>query len=146
MFVFVLFNIIILYLQSFFGPRFMLPLKFQKQNNKFYKTKNEILIEKPEIKEENCIICFSPLIITKDSNQNKEDKNKKENKKSNDGVEIKIDNINNTNRSTVNLKSDINIQQNTNSEEIIDNNKNKINKKQNRNKNKFYFFINFSLF
>ena len=140
--IFVFFNIIILYLQSFLGPRFMLPLKLQKQNNKFYKTKKEIIIEKPEIKEENCIICFSPLLTTEDSKQNKEDKNKKENKNSNNNIEIKIDNIYNSNRSTVNLKSDIIIQQNTNSEEIFDSNINKINKKHNRNKKKLYSFIN----
>ena len=40
-----------MYLQTFLGTRFMLPLKYRKKKGLF-KIKNELLAEKPDSKEE----------------------------------------------------------------------------------------------
>ena len=60
----ILATIIILYLQAFLGPRFMLSKKYQKNNIEFYKTKEELLKERPDCIKEECVICISPLIET----------------------------------------------------------------------------------
>jgi hypothetical protein len=57
-------SIIILYLQTFLGPRFMLPSRFHKKEFSIYKSYKEILKEKSKstIYNEICIICFSTIL------------------------------------------------------------------------------------
>ena len=42
----------------------MLSKKYQKNNIEFYKTKEELLKERPDCIKEECVICISPLIET----------------------------------------------------------------------------------
>lgn len=62
LFLLIMITIIILYLQAFLGPRFLLPKKYQKNNVEFYKTKEELFKERPDCIKEECVICLSPLI------------------------------------------------------------------------------------
>ena len=71
----ILINIIIMFLQGFLGPRFMLCNKYEENRPLFYKTKIELLNLYPNSKDEKCSICISPLI-----NQKKEDIKNNENK------------------------------------------------------------------
>ncbi len=64
--IYILLTIIILYLQNFLGPRFMLPLKYKKKESFLYKSLNELLIEKPEARNGECSICLLPFIEKKD--------------------------------------------------------------------------------
>ena len=93
LFSYILLTIIILYLQVFLGARFMLPEKYQKKNSEFYKTKQEILEERPDCIKEECVICLSPLI--------EEDSNNNINKdKDNEHADIKVNsNVENENKS-----------------------------------------------
>ena len=76
LFIYIIVNIIIIYLQTFLGARFMLPERFQKKNLEFYKTKEELLFERPDCIKEECVICISPLIEKdKINNKNNIDKN-----------------------------------------------------------------------
>ena len=105
-------TIIILYLQTFLGTRFMLPLRFQKKELNLYKSKNEILNENPEVKNEECSICLLPFI---------ENDKKNENNLLNNNIEIIVDNNINTNK--IDFSFDENIQQNEkNKNNIMDTN------------------------
>ena len=109
------FNIILLYLQSIFGARFMLPPKCREKRISFYKTKKELLKEKNAIKE-NCIICFAPLLLITNfnskinfSNNNKSSESDVINSENNINIEIKEENktdkINYLNSILINIKN-----------------------------------------
>ena len=72
--IYIIITIIIMYLQTFLGARFMLPERFQKKDLEFYKTKEELLFERPDCIKEECVICISPL-IEKDKINNNINKN-----------------------------------------------------------------------
>lgn len=59
--IFVILTIIIMYIQLFKGARILLPKKYQKNKFDFYKTKDELIKINNNIKEEECIICLSPI-------------------------------------------------------------------------------------
>ena len=67
-------TIIFLYLQAFLGPRFMLSSKYQKRKGDFHKTKEELLEEMPNAKNEECVICLSQL-FGEEENNNSSNKN-----------------------------------------------------------------------
>ena len=95
--IYMVITIIILYLGTFLGARFMLPLKFKKKEFNLYKSKNEILNEKPEIKNEECSICLLPFIEKNEEelkNSNKINDKKIENNLSNNDIEIIVNNTN----------------------------------------------------
>ena len=84
MVLFVIFTIIILYLQIFSNPRFMFSKLYRKTEFNFYKTKQELLSIKNDISSEECVICLSPIFdIEKESTENKmiemQDKSEKKN-------------------------------------------------------------------
>ena len=84
MVLFVIFTIIILYLQIFSNPRFMFSKLYRKTEFNFYKTKQELLSIKNDISSEECVICLSPIFdIEKESQENKmiemQDKSEKKN-------------------------------------------------------------------
>ena len=95
-------EIIIIFIQGYYGPRFMFGTLCNEKNNIFYKSKEELLREKPNCKVEVCSICLLPFI-----NNNKND------------INNIIENKTNSNKLT-NEKDDFNT-----SEEISEN-KNKI--------------------
>ena len=74
LFSYILFTIIFLYLQTFLGPRFMLSSKYQKKKGDFHKTKEELLEERPNSKNEECVICLSQL-FGEEENINSSNKN-----------------------------------------------------------------------
>ena len=93
-FIIIIIQIIILYLQAFLGPRFMCCCKCQ--DDSIYKSKNELLNEKPNSRSDNCMICLSPLFNTKNY-QIKEIKEKYNidcDYKGDGSITIKIENIN----------------------------------------------------
>ena len=53
-------NVIILLIQSYAGPRFMLPKKYQEKTNEYYKELDEIKNFCKDINEE-CVICLMPI-------------------------------------------------------------------------------------
>ena len=55
-----IFCVIILLIQTFNGPRFMLPIKYQENKNDFYKNFDEIKNICKDINEE-CVICLMPI-------------------------------------------------------------------------------------
>ena len=65
---YILFTIIFIYLQAFLGPRFMLSSKYQKRKGDFHKTKEELLEERPNSKNEECVICLSQLFGEEENN------------------------------------------------------------------------------
>ena len=71
---YILLTIIFLYLQAFLGPRFMLSSKYQKRKGDFHKTKEELLEEMPNAKNEECVICLSQL-FGEEENNNSSNKN-----------------------------------------------------------------------
>ena len=78
---FVLFTIVILYIQIFSNPRFMCPKSYYKNEFNFYKTKQELISIKSDIGLEECVICLSPIFETEPNPINKmiemEDKSNK---------------------------------------------------------------------
>jgi hypothetical protein len=90
-YIYILLSVVILYLQTFLGPRFMLPSKFHKKEFSIYKSSKEILKEKSKstIYNEICIICFATIL-----NIVKKEQNKVNNKNTID-THIKISNENN---------------------------------------------------
>lgn len=63
------FVIIILMLsQMIFGPRWFFPYKLRNNQYDYYKTKEEILQTKSDIKEVECVICLFPLFKTERRN------------------------------------------------------------------------------
>ena len=76
-------TIFIIYLQIFFGPRFMLSKRYQKVEIDFHRTKAEILKEKPNLSEEECIICLCPLFNDNEANTNTLSFNNNENNENN---------------------------------------------------------------
>ena len=78
-------SIVILYLQTFLGPRFMLPLKCYKKEFIIYISYEELLKEKSKsnLYKEICVICLSNISdIAKKEEKN--DKNKASNENKND--------------------------------------------------------------
>ena len=101
---FIFLTIFILYLQLFLGPRFMLSKKYKKVEIDFYRSKAELLKEKPDSGSEECIICLCPLFSNEinnkmnnsqndidDSNDNKIDNNTTENKTGNESMQNNVD-------------------------------------------------------
>ena len=118
---FIMATIIILYLQVFLGPRFMLGKKFQKKEMDFHRSRAQILKEKPEAMNEECVICLCPIFkdspINDEENKNRIDKVENEsdnNKKTKSLNELRNKNINNSVDSET--KNQINIK----NEDILD--------------------------
>ena len=102
----VIFSIIILFIQTFKGPRFILPLKYQENKFGFYKDFEELNNICKDINEE-CAICLMPIYpedkykaIEMKENNSKENK---ENDNTNDKEEIIESNILNVNTKDNNL-------------------------------------------
>ena len=103
---FVVFTIIIMYLQILKEPRFMFPITLSHPVYDFFRSKEELLSTNNNIGKEECVICLLPIfsseneimIEMEDKSKKKEDENKKE------GVEEKIDIVEN--------KEDINLSYN----------------------------------
>ena len=132
LFSYILISIIILYLQGFLGARFMLPARFQKKDLKFYKTKEEILKERPDCIKEECVICISPL-IEMDKKNNINNNNSKVNIIINNN-ENHLKNISNRSLSQSNIKNE-NTNRSVNNRINLINNNNK-NIKNNNIENK----------
>jgi len=119
---YVMMTVIILYLQVFLGPRFMLTKRFKRKTINFHKNKSEILKEKPDSINEECIICLCPLfnenIINTEKNNDSYDNNEIENKKNNE----KIKPVNRLKNKIYNNSEDINTENHMNikSEIILD--------------------------
>ena len=92
---YIILSIIFLYLQAFFGPRFMLSHKYQKKNNDFHKTRQELLEIKPNCIKEECVICLSPLFEAENNIINKNNENNNSNNNSNINMNLNIS-INNS--------------------------------------------------
>ena len=59
-----------MYLQVFLGPRFMLSKKYQRVEYNFYRSKAQLLREKPDSINEQCAICLNPIFIDEQNNSN----------------------------------------------------------------------------
>ena len=122
-FTYISLSIVILYLQAFLGPRFMLPSKCYKKEFSIYISYKELLKDKSKSKlyKEICIICLSNISdIAKKEEKN--DKNKISNNNKNDNITKNLDNPMETNNennnsitthridlvSSINIKSDNN--------------------------------------
>ena len=57
----IILEIIIIYMQGYYGPRFMFGSLCREKNNTIYKSKKELLKEKPNSKNEKCSVCLSPI-------------------------------------------------------------------------------------
>ena len=106
MVLFVVFTIIIMYVQILKEPRFMLPGSFNHPIYDFFRTKEELLSTNNNIGSEECVICLLPIFSSENEIMiEMEDKSKinvDENKK--ESVEEKIDIVEN--------KEDINLSYN----------------------------------
>ena len=107
--IFIFITIIILYLQTFLGARFMLFFSYPKKIKEFHKSKEELLEERPDSIKEECVICLSPLI---EEDKNEINKNNINNNINNDNNNENINEINNINN--VNNNENINDIKNTN--------------------------------
>lgn len=115
---FILVNIIILYLQVFLGPRFMLGKKYQRVEMNFYRNKAQLLREKPNAVDEECTICLCPLF-----------NNEEINNKVNNSKNIINENIGENSNREVKLENDLGKQSNNNTTDLM--NSNQINQKNN---------------
>ena len=134
--IFTLITIVILYLQTFLGARFMLSSKYQKKNIDFHKSKEELLQEKPDCNKEECVICLTPLIEEEIKNTtNNDNKNNINNDDNNHIDDITIHNeqgsessshtptelkVEQTNRS-YNSRIDLDIKNNNNNKQNLKN-------------------------
>ena len=112
-YIYILLSIVILYLQTFLGPRFMLPSRFHKKEFSIYKSYKEILKEKSKstIYNEICIICFSTIL-----NIVKKEEDKVNNKNNfNTHTEISNENNNSITTNRNHFIPNINNQSNNNS-------------------------------
>jgi hypothetical protein len=101
MVLFVIFTIIILYIQAFTNPKFMLPKSFQKNEFNFYKTKQELISIRNDIGLEECVICLTPIFeIEKEENNKMIEMEDKTGKSTSEEDEEKLDV---TDASTINL-------------------------------------------
>ena len=130
-----------MYLQTFLGARFMLPLKYRKKE--LYKSKRELLTEKPDSRNEECSICLK--IFTNNSNETKEENkdnetsndNDNESNKNNNNIEVRayIKNIN-----IIEADSRLGNDKNKNKKKIKESNKK--DNKDNTIKNYLVIFLN----
>ena len=94
--VIIAFCVIILLIQTFNGPRFMLPEKYQENQCEFYKDFDEIQNICKDINEE-CVICLMPIypekkeemVEMKENNKNKNDRDDKDKNKETDDESTK---------------------------------------------------------
>ena len=121
MILFVIFTIIILYIQIFYEPRFMLPKSFHKNEFNFYKTKNELISIRKDIELEECVICLTPIFeIELNQNNKMVEMEDKSNKNIN---EEKLDiSDDSTNNSSILTNSNINEEGDEQEKIIINNN------------------------
>ena len=125
-------EIIILYLQGFYGPRAIFGSKCKGKNNTIYRSTYELLSEKPNSKDDFCSICLLPFFNIKNNNINneKDNNNKNNNTEANIIKETNIDNINNNvpkensenNNNNKNNNNDINNKKNNASNNNSNNN------------------------
>ena len=106
MVVFVVFTIIIMYIQILKEPRFMFPGSFNHPLYDFFRTKEELISNNNNIGNEECVICLLPIFSSENEimieMEDKSKKNMEENKK--ESAEEKIDIVEN--------KEDINLSYN----------------------------------
>ena len=121
MILFVIFTIIILYIQIFYEPRFMLPKSFHKNEFNFYKTKNELISIRKDIELEECVICLTPIFeIELNQNNKMVEMEDKSNKTINEErLDISDDS---TNNSSILTNSNINEEGDEQEKIIINNN------------------------
>ena len=105
---FVLFTIIIIYIQIFSDPRFMLPKSYHKNEFNFYKTKQELISLRSDIGIEECVICLTPILEIESNENNKmvemEDKSGKNISEEN---EEKLDVLDSTSSSSISTVNNI---------------------------------------
>ena len=97
-----LFSFLILLSQQIFGPRWFIPCQKRKKVRNIFKFKNEILQIKPELINEDCVICLNPLFkqeneiekekleLTQDFNNPRNIEKKKLNERYEENNKIKI--------------------------------------------------------
>ena len=115
---YILSSIIILYLQTFLGPRFMLPSICYKKEISIYISNKELLNDKSKSKLHNeiCIICLAKILdIAKKKEKNDNNKTNDENKNNittntDNQIETNIDNNNSITTSRIDLVSSENNQ------------------------------------
>ena len=83
---FIVLCIIILYLQLFFGNRFFLSEKYQKEDFNYYRTKEELIAYKENIASEECVICLFPIFDIEKENNNSNEINNNSKKTNNDEI------------------------------------------------------------
>ncbi len=83
---FIILCIIILYLQLFFGNRFFLSEKYQKEDFNYYRTKEELIAYKENIASEECVICLFPIFDIETENNNSNEINNNSKKTNNDEI------------------------------------------------------------
>ena len=126
----ILFNIIIIYLQTFLGPRFFLCGKCQEPNYISYKTKIELLNLYPNSKDEKCSICLSSFL-----NENNEDKKDNDNTNTNNDIINGHNNGSKINKGRIKIKTEITGKEITGSKENL---KISNNNRENTNQNDVY--------
>ena len=103
-------NYIILFLQSFKGPRFFLSKKYIKEDFDFYKTKDELLEFSSKITNVDCVICLQPILCDEETDDgNGKEKNNDDNKNINTDCNLSINemSINDLNKEKKNMEINI---------------------------------------
>lgn len=116
-------SIIFLLVQTFRGPRFMLPQKYQEFPFGFYKNKEELKEICKDINNEECVICLNSILSEKQLFE-MEDKSEKSDKSLNNDDDTNID--------SDNSNEDTNISKNSLDNSEKDNNETDINIKENK--------------
>ena len=94
--IFAVLSVLILLIQIFKGPRFMLSEKYQGISYKLYKTRNELETEitNRDLNNEKCVICLLPIFYDDEKTQKIEMKNleneDEEIERDNDGAKIPV--------------------------------------------------------
>ncbi len=109
MIIYIIINIIILFLQSLKGPRFFLSKKYIKEDYDFYKTKEELLQLSNNFSNVDCVVCLQPIFYDDETDDNKTEKENVKDDSINTDYNISVNeiSINDLNKDKKNMENNI---------------------------------------
>ena len=109
MIIYIIINIIILFLQSLKGPRFFLSKKYIKEDYDFYKTKEELLELSNNFSNVDCVVCLQPIFYDDETDDNKTEKENVKDDSINTDYNISVNeiSINDLNKDKKNMENNI---------------------------------------
>lgn len=82
---FLVLNVVVLYLQLFMGSRFILPKALRGNTFEYYKSKDEVMTMKSNAKELECVICLQKMMSDNNNDDSSNSSNDKDVKREDNG-------------------------------------------------------------